>query len=212
MRRPRAPRRFALFAVVAVFTAWALPGTGSDSRTVSRGFAFTGSPAQFVVPTGVCRVHIAAAGASGGLQGAAGTPGLGARVAATVRVIPAEALLVRVGGQGGTAVGLTRGDGGWNGGGEGGSASEVPSGRSGRAGSGGGGATDLRRGAGRLEDRIVVAGGGAGGGGDGIVGSYGITGGEGGNPVGNDGFAPLGAANPATGGHGGTLSVGGIPG
>ena len=126
MRRPRASRRFALFAVVAVFTAWVLPGTGSDSRRVSRGFAFTGSPAQFVVPTGVCRVHIAAAGASGGLQGAAGTPGLGARVAATVRVIPAEVLLVRVGGQGGTAVGVTPGDGGWNGGGEGGSASDAP--------------------------------------------------------------------------------------
>src|SRR5690349_18157011 len=119
MRRPRASR-FALFAVVAAFTAWILPGTGSHSQSVSRAFAFTGTPARFVVPAGVCRLHIEAAGASGGLEGAAGTPGLGARVAATVRVSPAEALLVRVGGQGGTALGVTPGDGGWNGGGAGG--------------------------------------------------------------------------------------------
>ena len=189
-----------------------LAGTGSDVRSVSRELVFTGSRAQFVVPAGVCRVRVEAAGGSGGLQGAAGTPGLGARVAATLRVNPGETLLVDVGGQGGAAVGTMPGRGGWNGGGDGGAAIDRADGRPGRAGSGGGGATDIRRGSGRLEDRILVAGAGGGGGGGGIVGSYGVTGGEGGSSRGGDGFAPLGAANPATGGRGGTRSGGGTPG
>ena len=116
------PRRLAFAATVAAFAAWLVTGAGSDAGRVSREFAFTGGRAQYVVPAGVCRVHIEAAGASGGLQGAAGTPGLGARVAATLRVSPAETLLVHVGGQGGTAVGATPGRGGWNGGGDGGAA------------------------------------------------------------------------------------------
>ena len=118
----------------------------------------------------------------GGLQGAAGTPGLGARVTATLRVSPDETLLVHVGGQGGTAVGATPGRGGWNGGGDGGAAVDRADGRQGRAGSGGGGATDVRRSEGRLEDRVLVAGGGGGGGGGGIGGPYGMSGGEGGAP------------------------------
>ena len=90
--------------------------------------------------------------------------------------------------------------------------SAAPTDAEGRAGSGGGGATDIRRGEGRLEDRVLVAGGGAGGGGGGIGGPYGMGGGEGGSPKGHDGFAPLGSANPVTGGRGGTPSVGGTPG
>jgi Glycine rich protein len=205
-------RRLAFAAGVAVFAAWLVADTDSNARVASREFAFTGRPATFVVPAGVCRVRIEAAGASGGMQGAAGTPGLGGRVSATVRVDPAETLVVNLGGQGGPAVGTTPGRGGWNGGGDGGSAIDVAGGRPGQAGSGGGGATDVRRGAARLDDRILVAGGGAGGGGGGIVGTYGITGGEGGSPEGNDGFAPLGIANPTTGGHGGTQSAGGTAG
>jgi Glycine rich protein len=205
-------RRVAFAALAAAFAAWLLAGLGSDADTVSREFAFTGRESHFVVPAGVCRVRIEAAGASGGLQGAAGTPGLGARVSATVGVSPAETLLLYVGGQGEAAVGTTPGRGGWNGGGDGGAAIDGADGRPGRAGSGGGGATDVRRGAARLDDRILVAGGGAGGGGGGIVGTHGITGGEGGSPEGNDGFAPLGVANPTTGGHGGAESAGGTPG
>jgi Glycine rich protein len=209
--RALAARRLAFAALVAAFAASLLGGTGSDAW-ISRECVFTGSPAHFVVPAGVCRVRIEAAGASGGLQGAAGTPGLGARVSATVRVRPAETLLVHVGGQGGAAVGTTPGRGGWNGGGGGGAAIERTDGRPGRAGSGGGGATDVRRGAARLEERILVAGGGAGSGGGGIIGTYGMIGGEGGSPGGSDGFARLGAANPTTGGRGGTESAGGTPG
>jgi hypothetical protein len=205
-------RRLVLAAVVAAFAAWLVAGTGSDAGRVSREFAFTGDRAQFVVPPDVCRVRIEAAGASGGAQGAAGTPGLGARVETTLRVSPGEVLLVHVGAQGGAAVGATAGRGGWNGGGDGGVAADRADGRSGRAGSGGGGATDVRRGAGTLDDRILVAGAGAGGGGGGIVGTYGAGGGNAGGSSGSDGFAPLGSVNPTSGGHGGTQSGGGAPG
>ncbi len=205
-------RRLAFASVFAAFAAWLLAGTGSDARSGSREFAFTGDRAQFVVPADVCHVRVEAAGASGGLQGAAGTPGLGARVAATLRVNPSETLLVHVGGQGGTATGASPGRGGWNGGGDGGAAIDRADGRPGRAGSGGGGATDVRRGEGRLEDRILVAGAGAGGGGGGIVGTFGAGGGDGGSPEGSAGLAPLGVANPTTGGREGTLSAGGMPG
>ena len=205
-------RRFALATIVAAVAAWLFTGAGSDSGRVSREFAFTGGLAQYVVTLGVCRIRIEAAGGSGGLQGAAGTPGLGARVRATLRVSPEQTLLVHVGGQGGTATGATPGRGGWNGGGDGGAAVDRADGRQGRAGSGGGGATDVRRSEGRLESRVLVAGGGAGGGGGGIGGPYGMSGGEGGSPNGHDGFAPLGSANPVTGGRGGTPSVGGTPG
>ena len=198
-RRALPWRRLALAATVAAVAAWLFTGAGSDSGRVSREFASTGGRAQYVVPPGVCRIRVEAAGGSGGLQGAAGTPGLGARVMATLRVSPDETLLVHVGGQGGTAVGATPGRGGWNGGGDGGAAVDGTDGRQGRAGSGGGGATDVRRSEGRLEDRVLVAGGGGGGGGGGIGGPYGTSGGEGGSPTGHDGFAPLGSAIPRPG-------------
>jgi hypothetical protein len=204
--------RLAFAALVAGPTVWLLAGTGSDDGSVSRRFAFTSGPARFVVPAGVCRVRIDAAGASGGLPGAAGTAGLGSRVTATLRVSPGETLVVRVGGQGGAAFGAAPGRGGWNGGGDGGAAVDGSDGQPGRGGSGGGGATDVRRGVGKLEDRILVAGGGAGGAGGGIGGPYGLGGGEGGNPIGHDGLAQLGTANPVTGGRGGTQSAGGSPG
>jgi hypothetical protein len=210
--RALAARRLAFAAGVAAVAGWLITGTGSDAGSASGEFAFTADRAQFVVPTDVCHVRVEAAGASGGLQGAAGTPGLGARVTATLRVRPSETLLVHVGGQGGAAKGASPGRGGWNGGGDGGVAIDRADGRPGRAGSGGGGATDLRRGAGGLEDRILVAGAGAGGGGGGIVGTFGAGGGDGGSPEGSDGLAPLGIANPTTGGSGGTLSAGGMPG
>ena len=108
-RRALRWRRLALAATVAAVAAWLVTGARSDSRRVSREFAFTGASAQYVVPLGVCRIRVEAAGGSGGLQGAAGTPGLGARVTATLRVSPDETLLVYVGGQGGTAVGATPG-------------------------------------------------------------------------------------------------------
>jgi hypothetical protein len=211
-RRVLPSRRVAFAVVVAPLVAWLLASIGSDDRSVAREFVFTGGAAHYIVPAGLCRIRIEAAAASGGFQGASGTPALGARVAATVRVSPGETLLVRIGGRGGTALGTTPGRGGWNGGGEGGAALDRGDGRPGSAGSGGGGATDVRRGAGKLQDRILVAGGGAGGGGGGIGGPYGTGGGEGGSPGGTDGFAPLGVANLATGGHGGTRTAGGTAG
>ena len=205
-------RRLVFAAGCAALTGWLIAVVSSDDGRVSQKFVLANGPGRFIVPAHVCRVRIEAAGASGAMQGAAGTPGLGARVGATIRVSPSETLVIRVGGQGEAALDATPGRGGWNGGGDGGAAIDRADGRPGRAGSGGGGATDVRRGAGRLEDRILVAGGGAGGGGGGIGGTPGTGGGEGGSPGGSDGFAPFGVANPTTGGSGGTQNIGGAPG
>ena len=91
----------------------------SDGWAVVREFAFR---RWLVVPSGVCRVRIEAAGASGGLQGAGRYPGPRRTATATLRVSPPRTLVVHVGGQGGAAVGATPGRGGWNGGGDGGAA------------------------------------------------------------------------------------------
>lgn len=126
--------------------------------------------------------------------------------------MPGETLRVHVGGWGGAADGVIPGRGGWNGGGDGGGAFELHDGEPGKAGSGGGGATDVRRRGDGLEQRIIVAAGGAGGAGGGIGGPIGTGGGDGGEATGRDGLAALGIANPATGGHGATQTMGGAPG
>jgi hypothetical protein len=176
--------------------AW--PGA-DDSGTTSR-FGFTGAADRYRVPAGVCRIDVEAAGASGGPASTAGTPGHGARVAATVAVVPGQVLLVSVGGAGEAADGVRPGRGGWNGGGDGGAGEQ--------AGAGGGGASDVSSG-GR---RVLVAAGGGGGGGGGIGGEPGTGGGDGGESDGDAGLAALGVANPATGGNGGTQTAGGAPG
>jgi Glycine rich protein len=206
--RPRVRRVAGAACVAAVVVGgWAARRPDSDRVVVS--FAYRGTPAVYVVPVTVCRVRIDLVGAAGGGAGAAGTPGLGGRVVATVTVAPGEVLHVRVGGVGGTAVDAVAGGGGWNGGGAGGAAADAPSGEPGRAGSGGGGATDVREGGDALGNRIVVAAGGGGGGGRGIGGPPGTGGGDGGATVGVGGLAAAGSANPATGGGGGTQTAGG---
>jgi hypothetical protein len=182
---------------------------GSHGHTVTSAFAFTGTPEHYVVPPGVCRIRIEAAGASGGPAGTAGTPGLGTRVTASFAVVPGDTLVISIGGSGEAADGAVRGRGGWNGGGNGGHAFAGAGGRPGKAGSGGGGATDVRRDGHDPKLRFLVAPGGAGGGGGGIGGLPGTGGGGGGAPNGRDGFAPFGSANPATGGRGGTAEAGG---
>jgi len=208
-RRSAIFRISAILLTIAVPLAWFEP---SRARTVTTVFGFTGRPVSYVVPAGVCRIRIEAIGGSGGESGTAGTPGAGARATTLLVVKPGETLVVRVGGEGGAAVGLMPGDGGWNGGGAGGRAVDGNDGRRGRAGSGGGGATDVRRGGDGIDRRIIVAGGGSGGAGGGIGGPIGTGGGNGGDLVGQDGFAALGSANPATGGKGGTQTTGGTPG
>lgn len=190
---------------------WLHPPTGSTSATTPT-FGFTGMPAAFAVPSGICSVRVEALGASGGEGGTAGSPGAGAQVAAVLRVTPGETLRVRVGGMGGAANDQQPGAGGWNGGGDGGAAAEWAPGSFGRAGSGGGGATDVRQGGDGPEHRVVVAGGGGGGAGHGIGGSVGTGGGSAGGADGVSGLAALGSANPATGGGGGSQSGGGPPG
>jgi hypothetical protein len=118
-RRALPWRGLAFGALIAAFSAWLVVGRGSDARRVSREFVFTGGPAAFVVPGGVCRIHIEATGASGGSEGTAGSPGFGALATATFTVAHAERLLMSVGGLGGAAVSAKPGRGGWNGGGNG---------------------------------------------------------------------------------------------
>ena len=194
-----------------VVPAWMFTGTSSEDR-IARTFEFTGAPQAYSVPPGLCRVRIEVVGAAGGEGGTAGSPGFGARAIATFRVTPGERLAVHAGGRGGRAVGAVPGRGGWNGGGAGGAAFDGSHGQSGKAGSGGGGATDVRRGGGGLEHRIIVAGGGSGGAGGAIGGTLGTGGGFGGGPTGTDGLAALGTANPATGGTGGSQTAGGVAG
>ena len=196
----RPTRRLAFASVFAAFAAWLLAGTGSDARSGSRS-----SPSPATARSSSCRRMCAtfafeAAGASGGLQGAAGTPGLGARVAATLRVNPSETLLVHVGGQGGTATGASPGRGGWNGGGDGGAPIDRADGRPGRAGSGGGGATDVRRGEGRLRTGSSSPVPGPGEAAAASSAPFGAGGGDGGSPEGSAGLAPLGVADPRAGG------------
>lgn len=195
----------AIAAAVLVPPAWLL--TDGSSR-VATEFDFTGLAQSYVVPAGACRIRIDVVGAAGGPGGTAGAPGAGARAAADFSVTAGETLRVRVGGWGAEAVGSTPGAGGWNGGGAGGVALE----RHGKAGSGGGGATDVRRGGDGLAHRIIVGAGGSGGAGGAIGGLMGTGGGNGGELNGEDGFAALGSANPATGGAGGTRAGGGRPG
>ena len=213
-RLPRAlrSRRLAFLAVVAVVTAWLIAVTDLRRRDGLSRVRLQEQP---------WALHRAVGGMPRSRRGGRGLRRpRGSRRHPRPRHTtdgdasgrPGRDALVYVGGQGGTAEGATRGRGGWNGGGDGGAAVERADGRPGSAGSGGGGATDVRRGAGTLADRILVAGGGAGGGGGGIGGPYGIGGVEGGSPNGSAGYAPLGSANPVTGGRGGTQRVGGAPG
>ncbi len=194
-------RRLVVAATGIAVPLWLLTVAAPNAHTVTTAFAFTGTSQPYVVPANVCRIRIEAIGAAGGEGGTAGTPGAGAWATASFVVTPRETLFVHVGGVGGAAAGPMPGDGGWNGGGAGGRASDETEGRRGKAGAGGGGATDVRRGGDGLDHRIVVAGGGSGGAGGAIGGPIGTSSGDGGDLVGQDGFAALGSVNPATGGR-----------
>ncbi|MFC6226061.1 tail fiber domain-containing protein [Hymenobacter artigasi] len=162
--------------------------SGAGQATVPAAtttFSFTGGTQTYTVPAGVTSIQVQADGASG--SNLLGTPGVGARVLATLAVMPGEVLTVEVGGAGG--LGGNPGVPGYNGGGFAG------------AGPAGGGATDLRRAtsAGITGDyltsrnALLVAGGGGGGGT-----SSSTSGGAGGTP------SPGG-----TGATGGSNTVGG---
>jgi hypothetical protein len=144
------------------------------------------------VPVGITSLLVDAKGAGGGGSASQNNNlgGLGARVQATLSVVPGQVLQVLVGGAGSTSTGIVVA-GGYNGGG------------AVRFGGGGGGATDIRSSGGALADRLLVA---AGGGGSGSH-STGSQGGAGGAPIGGNGS---GAGN--FGGGGGTQTSGGSAG
>lgn len=168
----------------------------------SQTFSFTGRKQMFAVPTGVTRVKVTASGASGaGFYSGGGSGGL---ITAVVRVTPGESLAVFVGGEG-----TYYGGGGYNGGGSSGT---------GINGIDGGGASDVRQGGSKLEDRVVVAGGGAGqgccaysdgGAGGGRTGATG-SGGSGSGSAGGGGGGFGG--DQKTGGSGGAGAQGSYPG
>lgn len=163
------------------------------NRTPTRGtkvFTYTGEEQSFDVPNGVTEITITAMGASGASDGGSAygvaRGGKGGLIKATIFVKPADELAVYVGGSGV--------DGGFNGGAPGGgnSGSSAPGGY-------GGGASDVRTGAGSLQDRVVVAGGGGGGAAAGSEKKYrGGDGGEGG--AAHAGKGDSGAGFSGTGG------------
>ncbi|MFT5357498.1 MAG: hypothetical protein ACI9KE_004735 [Polyangiales bacterium] len=164
-----------------------------DSVCVStRVFTYTGAPESYVVPRGVTSIQVDALGAAGGCD----RGGLGGSASARMAVTPGETLQLNVGGAGecGTA-GMIPG--GFNGGGD----KFTTSGDFWMGGSGGG-ASDVRRGANALSDRLIVAGGGGGRG-------YGGQAGDGGGLVGVDGNPTGGGCNATCAGAGGTQVAGG---
>ncbi len=183
------------------------PATTNDSiRNLAhreQTFTYSGQPQTFRVPSNVRWITVVARGAAGG--GANG--GRGARVHATLPVLPSEYLVVDVGGT------TYSGMGGFNGGGgSAGYSCEV-------TGYGGGGASDLRLGEGR-GTLILVAAGGGGEGAERLTGNFGSGGGGGKvgqsggrGDYGNNGGGGGAGATQKRGGKGGSAgSDGGSPG
>jgi hypothetical protein len=169
-----------------------------DSLPYHKTLHYTGKEQSFVVPAGVTSITVVARGAAGAGIGEYGNlSGFGGRVYAVIPVTPLERLHVYVGGAG-VNYG-PRGYGGFNGGGNsfccGGLA--------------GGGATDIREGGDKLDNRVLVAGGGGGQGGM----ERGGAGGDGGGLTGRSGADGTQAgSSDGDGGFGGTQSAGGTGG
>jgi hypothetical protein len=165
-------------------------------------FNYTGREERFVVPRGVRTIEVDAIGAAGG--GYRYTKvcygpcfGRGGRITAEIPVRAGETLYVRVGGKGLGGHASGSGGGGFNGGGSSGNGGYW-------GGHGGGGASDVREVGDRLEDRILVAGGGAGQG-TGYQ-AWECTGGNGGGKTGGNG------GGYKEGGMGGSQTQGGAGG
>ena len=112
------------------------PATEQPYQGPAANFAYTGQPQTYTVPADVYSVRVDAYGASGG-SNSSNDGGAGARVQATLAVVPGQVLTLYVGGAGGYG---GAGTGGYNGGGD---ALYV--------GGGGGGASDLRSSGGTVE-------------------------------------------------------------
>src|SRR5262245_33011060 len=142
-------RKFSLVGAVTVLTACLLasvlvglspaqPAGAPQSVT----FGCLGFPQYFNVPPGVTQITVHAEGASGGSQGQSGNPGNGAKLDATLTVVPGHTLQIDVGCRGVSGFSATQ-DGGQGGfgfsrGGNGGQNSGASA-----AGVGGGGSTGI---------------------------------------------------------------------
>ena len=206
--------RLALFVGTSLGCA-ALVGVGAvpaSAAPVSVPFVYNGttgvdgSPQEFPVPAGICRVTVDAFGAEGGSgdsgEVAGGAGGLGGEESATITVTPGEVLVVVVGGHGQTALNQNGGVGRFNGGAEGGS--DVNVGAANAGGGGGGGMSSVLRDG----TPLVVAGGGGGGGGTGNSGNGGGAGGGGGGSGVAGADVTGGGGGGDAGGTGGTGGVG----
>jgi hypothetical protein len=153
-------------------------------------FKFTGKAVVHQVPEGSRFMGVdVRAGQGAGLA-------FGDIAWAAMEVEAGQQLAVVVGGRSDRHIG------GFNGGG---------SGAEGLGNAGGGGASDVRAGGWRLEDRIVVAGGGGGNGRPGVVNGLPVPGGNGGSGGGVRGRSGgHGFPRPAPGGGGGTLRSPGV--
>jgi hypothetical protein len=169
------------------------------ARAQTTSFAYTGQPQYYTVPAGITQVAVVAAGAAGGRVSTTQARSLGARVQATIAVVPGEVLTVVVGQQGADGSGNNS----YNGGGSGGFGA-----------GGGGGATDLRRPGASTGDylatraALLVAGG---AGGTDWINSPTPQGGAGGAPMGGTGVG-LNGNVPGQGATQRTVGAGGPPG
>ena len=162
---------FALLMLLMVFvsieTVWAQMAT----------FNCTNGAQQLVVPNGVFTIHIQAFGAEGG-QNTQELAGEGGFAEGDLAVTPGNTLDIFVGCAGSLQTSQSLGGGGFNGGGDAFTTSVTQS----TARGGGGGASDVRQGGDQLDDRVIVAGGGGGA----CVGTD-EFGGDGDEPIGEDG-------------------------
>ena len=185
-------------------TSWdaALSATEQPFQNPGVTFNYTGAVQTYTVPAGVTSLQVDAKGAAGGTGGGAtfsvNVGRAGARVQATLSVIPGQVLQILVGAGGVFNPTGTVRSGGYNGGG------------AASFGGTGGGATDLRGSGGTLADRLLVAGGGGGGGYQGSPNS--TLGGAGGTPNGGNGSITDGGGVTTTSGTGGTQAAGGSAG
>jgi hypothetical protein len=222
------------FTVVAISACGtSSPSAPSNSITTaayqpgSQTFAFTGSPATFVVPSSVTSLTVEAWGASGGRNGPnSANGGLGAYAKSTYTVVPGESITIRVGGQGANGVGSIAGGGGGGGSfvsktsgnvllvvaGGGGGASYTGGAHGGNGTStqtsGAGGYSTVSGGGGGMSDNGGGGGTGAGGGGwnsAGTTNSYATGGAAAGGAGGNGGYSNPGGF----GGGGGSFHGGG---
>ena len=181
--------------VTSIVAPTALQAQSPGGATGTQTFAFTGSPATFVVPSGITSLTVSAFGAQGSsvptfVRGSA-RGGLGGSVTATLAVTPGETLGLNVGG---LSPSSNPGAAAFNGGGPGGVAAAA-----------GGGASDVRRGGGALSNRVIVAGGGGG-----TSGFPTRAGGDGGGTTAASGEAEVqsgagGGGTQIAGGAGGTV-------